>query len=341
MKIQIKRFTLIFTTLTLFALSIYLAFVQGSVGVGSHPGVLTHLAAPTEISPLVYTGIRAEIAMISANIMNGLMSVFGNNILISIIVLALIVELILLYPSLSIQLKQKKIHLFHKKLVDRFNRGEVTLSDTKHELDLLYSVNEKIHSRGTMFVVAQIVVFFMVLWGLNLLVNVPSILHGSWNVLNFSLLSKSTNYLIPLIASLLFFLHSLTKIYYKQREDYISPTQTITALGVAVVGATIVYWFASVFTVALTIYVATLIAFSTIRYIIVEQHSQSWGKFAQKELIQTLQTIEPHKDKFQYISRRWNHIPVIRHINFHLLEEALSMSLGLLLALSFFGAMPV
>jgi membrane protein insertase Oxa1/YidC/SpoIIIJ len=336
-----KKFSLIFITLALFTLSIYLAFTQGSVGVGVGQDGLTHLAAPTEISPLVYTGIRAELANISANVMNGLMAVLGNSILLSIVILALIIELVLLYPSMRIQLKQKKIHLFHKKLVDRFNRGEIKLSETKHELNLLYSVNEKMHSWGTLFVVIQVIVFFIVLWGLNLLIKVPYLVHGSWNVLNFSLLSKPVHYMIPLIASLLYFVHSLTKIYYKEKEDYITSTQTLAAIIIAVISSAIIYWFTSIFAVALTLYIITLITFSTIRYIIAEQHSKDWGKLAQKQLMEMLRTVEPHKNRFQYLSRRWNHVPIVRHINFHLLEEALSMSLGLLLALSFFGAMPV
>ena len=341
MKTKFKKLGLVFTTLALFAFSIYLAFMQGSISVASQQTYPTHLAASTDISPIVYTGVREKMAELFAVVMNGLMSVFTNNILVSIIVLAFLVELVLLYPSVRIQLKQKKIHIFHKKLVDRFQKGEISLSDTKHEMNLLYSVNEKIHSWGAIFVVIQVVVFLTVLWGLNLLVHVPYLLEGSWSVFNFSLLGEPTSFFIPLVASLLYFLHSLIKIYYKQKEDYINPTQTIVAIGFSVISAAIVYWFASVFAVALTLYFVTLITFSTIRYIELEQHARDWGKFAQKELIHMLQTVEPHKNKFQYLSRKWNHIPVVRHINFHLLEEALSMSLGLLLALNFFGALPL
>lgn len=341
MKTKYNKLSLIATTLVLFASSIYLAFMQGSISISAQQNYLTHLAAPTEISPVVYTGFRALLSEWSATILNGLMSVFANNILISIVVLAFIVELVLLYPSVRIQLKQKKIHLFHKKLVDRFNSGEISLSDTKHELKLLYAVNEKIHSRGAIFVVVQVAVFLMVLWGLNLLVSVPSLLHGSWNIFNFSLLSKPMNFFIPLVAGLLYFLHSLIKIYYKEKEDYISSTQSSVAIVFAVIGAALVYWFASIFSVALTVYFVTLITFATIRYIEVEKHARSWGKFAQKELIELLRVVQPHKYRFQYLSRKWNHLPVVRYLNFHLLEEALSMSLGLLLALNFFGALPV
>jgi len=140
---------------------------------------------------------------------------------------------------------------------------------------------------------------------------------------------------------LIYFLHSLTKIYYKEREDYISKTQSRVALLFAVLGSVIVYYFAWTFAIALTLYFITLITFATIRYIIVEQHSRSWGKFARKELIQMLRHTELHKNKFEYLSRKWNNLPIVRYINFHLLEEGLSMSLGLLLALNILEILPV
>lgn len=341
MKTKFNNPFLILTTLALFASSVYLAFMQGSISISAQQNYLMHLAAPTEISPIVYTGFKAVLANFSATVLNGLMSVFTNNILISIMVLAFIVELVLLYPSVRIQLKQKKIHLFHKKLVDRFNSGELTYSDTQHELKLLYAVNEELHSRGAIYVTIQIALFVLTFWGLNLLVSVPSLLHGSWNVFNFSLLSKPMNFLIPLIAGLLYLLHSLIKIYYKEKEDYISSTQVSVAIIFSILGSALVYWFATIFSVALTIYFVTLITVATIRYIEVERHAKSWGKLAQKELIELLRTVQPHKYRFQYLSRKWNHLPIVRHMNFHLLEEALSMSLGLIIALNFFGALPL
>ena len=331
---------MILLTLALFSLSVYLAYVQGGLSMNLEQQGATHLAAPLQISPLVYTGIRAAMANLSVNTMNALSGFFGGNILLSIMALAFLVELVLLYPSVRIQLKQKKIHLFHKKLVDRFNSGELALSDTKRELDILYAVNEKMHARGAFFAFIQILVFFTVLWGLNLLTKVPYLLNGSWDALNLSLLSKPDSYQLPMTAGFIFLLHSLVKVYYKQREDYISRNQSVVAVFIAILGATAVFFFAQIFAIALTLYVITLIAFSTARYIIVEQHARDWGKLAQKELIEMLRTVQIHEDKFEYISRRWNHIPVVRYINFHLLEEALSMSLGLLIALSFFGAMP-
>ena len=271
-------------------------------------------------------------------IMNSLMTLTGESILLSIILLGLLVEFVLLYPSLRIQLKQKKIHLFHKKLVDRFNKGELSISETEDELHQLYDVNEKIHHRGAVMVTIQIAIFFFSFWGLSLMVKAPGLLAGSWNVLNFSLLNKPTTYWLPFFAAILYFIHAIIKIYYKEKEDYISSAQTTIAALFAVIGAIIVYVFAGVFAVALTIYFITLITFSTIRYIVAEQHAREWGKFAQRELIHMLRDATPHHDRFEYFSRKWNHIPIVRHINFNLLEEALSMTLGLILALTFFGA---
>lgn len=335
-----KKLSLVLTTLFLFATSLYLAFMQGNVSTDAGQGTELHLSA-TDISPVVYTGFKAYVANFFADVMNGLMSIFANNILLSIVALALIIELVLLYPSVRLQLKQKKIHLFHKKLVDRFAKGELSYSKTKYELDLLYAVNEKIHSRGAVMVVIQVVLFLFAFWGLYLLAKVPTLLQGSWNVFNFSLLSNPMDYGVPVIAGLAYLFHSLVKIYYKQKEDYISKTQSRVALLLGFVGAVVVYWFAGTFPVALTIYFVTLISFATVRYLFVEQNSRKWGKYAQRELIDMLQKVETHKDKFEYISRKWNHLPVVRYVNFHLLEEALSMSLGLMIALKVLEILPV
>ncbi|MBU1017602.1 YidC/Oxa1 family membrane protein insertase [Patescibacteria group bacterium] len=331
-----KRFGLIFTTLGLFALSVYLAFIQGNASLLNAPveGTLHGVSA----SPLIYSGFKAEVAKLFVVIMNSLLTVTGKSVLLSIILLALSVELVLLYPSFRIQLKQKKIHLFHKKLVDRFNKGELSVSQTEDELHKLYDVNEKIHHRGATIVMIQMALFFFTFWGLNLMVKAPGLLTGSWSILNFSLLTPPVTYALPLTASLLYFAHACTKLYFKQREDYISSAQTTIGALFAVIGTVIVYVFAGVFATALTVYFITLIAFATVRYIVVERHARKWGQFAQRELIQMLREAGPHKDRFQYFSRLWNHIPIVRHINFNLLEESLSMTLGLLLALSFFGA---
>ena len=105
-----KRIGLILTTLGLFIFSVYLAFVQGSTpaieGTGYVEGTLRGVAA----SPLVYTGFKAEVAKFFIVVMNSLMQLTGKSILLAIILLGLLVELVLLYPSLRIQLKQKKIH---------------------------------------------------------------------------------------------------------------------------------------------------------------------------------------------------------------------------------------
>lgn len=332
-----KRFGLILATLGLFIFSVYLAFVQGGATISGTSNV--HGAFESvQASPLIYTGFKAEVAKIFVVVMNGLMALTGKSILLSIILLGLLVELVLLYPSLRIQLKQKKIHLFHKKLVDRFNKGELSVSETEDELHQLYDVNEKIHHRGAVMVAIQIAIFFFTFWGLNLMVKAPGLLTGSWNILNFSLLNRPTTYWLPFLAAILYFIHAVIKIYFKEKEDYISPAQTTVAAMFTIIGATVVYLFAGIFAVALTIYFITLITFSTIRYIVVEQHVREWGKFAQRELIHMLREAGPHHDRFEYFSRIWNHIPIVRHINFNLLEESLSMTLGLILALTFFGA---
>jgi len=332
-----KRLGLILVTLTLFAFSIYLAFVQGGITGDLHSSA-TEGTLINQMSPVVYSGFKAAVAGMFSTVFNFLMHLMGKSVILSMIALALLVELVLLYPSVRIQLKQKKIHLFHKKLVDRFNRGELSVSKTEEELYKLYDVNERIHYRGAVMVVIQVAVFFFTFWGLNLMVRAPEMLYGSWNILNFSLLSRATGFFIPFVAGLVYFAHAMIKLYYKGREDYISSAQATVAFIFAVVGAGVVYLFAGVFSVALTLYFITLVTFGTVRYILVEQHSKDWGKYAQHELIEMLKSATPHKDKFEYFSRAWNHLPIVRHINFNLLEEALSMTLGLLLALSFFGA---
>ena len=273
----------------------------------------------------------------AANVMNALVGVTGGHVLAALVLLALFVELALLYPSVRLQLKQKKIHLFHKKLVDRFRVGELSYSQTESELGKLYAVNEKIHSRGAVLVILQVLLFLAVLWGLNLLTQSPGLFHGAWTVLNFDLLQKATAPLLPVLVSLLYFLHALTKIVCKEKADYISPTQTMMALLFAVLGSTVIYFFAGTFAGALSVFCAAIFAFSTVRYLIVEGHAQTWGELAQHDLIEMLRHAETSHDRFETFSQAWNHLPMVRYINFHLLEEALSMSLGLMLALNFFG----
>lgn len=331
-----KKLSLIASTLALFSLSIYLAFMQGSTsGAELHSSATESVLTGVQVSPLVYTGFKAEVAKIFSVVFNSLMQMTGGSVLISIVILAIAVELILLYPSVRIQLKQKKIHLFHKKLVDRFNSGELSVGKAEDELHKIYDVNEKIHHRGAILVAAQIALFFFTFWGLNLMVKVPEMLYGSWNILNFSLLSKATNIWIPITASMIYLVHSITKIHFKTKEDYINAGQIITALVFALVGSVIVYLFAGIFAVALSLYFITLITFSTIRYILVEKYTENWNRsHVQKELMQMLREAQPHKNRFQYFSRLWKHLPIVRHINFNLLEEALSMSLGILLAMN-------
>jgi membrane protein insertase Oxa1/YidC/SpoIIIJ len=331
-----KKIGLILTTLGLFSLSIYVAFVQGSVSAELHESAPASLGAIQNSA--AYVGAKGIVADSFAFVFNGLMYVMGKNILLAIIALALLVELILLYPSVRVQLKQKKIHLFHKKLVDRFRSGELSVSKTEQELYKLYDVNEKIHHRGAVMVAIQIAVFFFTFWGMSLISGAPEMLSGSWNILNFSLLSAPQNYALPFFVAMAYFVHGMAKIYFKTKEDYIARPQVILSLIFAFMGSVAVYFFASIFSVVLSVYFVTLVAFATIRYILVERHSRDWGRHAQKELIEMLRSAKAHEDRFQYFSRVWNHMPIVRHINFCLLEEALSMTLGLLLALSFFGA---
>ncbi len=332
-----KQIGLIAITLILFSLSIYIAFLQGGVS----GNVLQHY--PQSIltgiysNPIVYTGFRAEVASVFAVIFNIFMKITGGSVILSIIILALSVELLLLYPSILIQFKQKKIHLFHQKLVDKFNNGKLSVSKTKQELHKVYDVNQKIHQRGAILVAIQIAIFFVTFWGLNLIIKAPEMLYGSWNLLNFSLLSKNTGFTIPVLAGALYFLHSMVKIYFKKEEDYVSPSQILAAMFFTIIGSSIVYIFSGIFAVVLSVYFITLITFSTVRYILIEKYTENWrSSFIKKELIKMLREAKPHKNRFQYFSRIWSHLPIVRHINFNLLEEALSMSLGLLVAVSLF-----
>lgn len=333
-----KKFSLALATIMLFAASLYLAYRQGNLPEVSDSSVNESMLRGVAASPLIYTGFKAQVAKLFAVVLNSLMTFMGKSILLGIVTLAFLVELILLYPSIRIQMKQKKIHLFHKKLIDRFNSGELAVSETEDELYKLYDVNEKIHHRGAWMVMIQVALFFFTFWGLSLMVKAPGLISGSWSILNFSLLSRTQGIFLPVMTALVYFIHAITKIYYKEKEDYISPSQTTMALLFAVVGSVIVYTFAGKFAAVLSIYFVTLVSFATIRYIVVEQHAKKWGAMAQRELIKMLREAEPHKNRFAYFSRVWNHLPIVRHINFNLLEEALSMTLGLMLALSFFGA---
>jgi hypothetical protein len=252
----------------------------------------------------------------------------------AIVVLALVVELVTLYPAVNLQLKQKKIHLFHKKLVDRFHRGELTMSESKRELDVLYSVNERIHRRGAWLFGSQLLVFVLVFVGLKLAVQVPSALGGSFSAFNFALLSAPIGVSLPILASLAYLLHSLVKIHLKQREDYISMKQVYTAVALGLIGAGLVFYFASIFAVLLTVFFLTQITFATMRYIIVEDNAKEWGKYVQRELIKMLRTARIHKGKLEHWSRKFHHFPIVRHLNFHLLEEAVSMSLAFIMFLN-------
>lgn len=333
-----KKFGLIITTLGLFAFSVALAFRQGSTPLSAQRISLDTFLNPAVSNPWVGSGLKGAVAEGFARFMNGLLFVTNHSVLWAVVLLALVVELLLLYPSVRIQLKQKKIHIFHKKVVDRFNKGELSVNATKDELQKVYEVNERLHRRGAGLVLVQVALFVTTFWGMNLIAKAPQMIEGSWSILNFSLLSRPVEIWVPLLVSLAYFLHAMIKIWLKEREDYISPIQTAIAILFAVAGATAVYYFSTLFALILSVYFVTLITVSTLRYWMVEQHAREWGKLAHQELVQMLREAKPYSNPFEYWSRKWNHLPVVRHINFNLLEEALSMSLGLLLALSFFGA---
>jgi membrane protein insertase Oxa1/YidC/SpoIIIJ len=337
----VRKKWIILLTFGLFAFSVYLAATQGTTSFLKNAEASAGIIMPASLSSVVYTGFRAEVALFFVKIFEVLMNFTGRDLILAIVLLALLVELVLLYPSVRIQLKQKKIHLFHKKLVDKFHRGELKYSQAQEEMHKLFSVNESMHHRGAVFVLIQATLFFFMFWGLNLMVNAPNLLEGYFSILNFNALSKPESAFLPILAALIYFLHALVKIYYKEREDYISPTQTMVAIIIALIAANIIFIAAGTFALALSLYFVTLITFSTLRYIMVEQNSVAWGKLAQKELIEMLRNAEPHHDRFEYFSRKWNHLPVVRTINFHLLEEAVSMTLGLVLALNFFGVFQV
>jgi hypothetical protein len=332
-----KKVGLVLTTLSLFAFSVYLAFVQGSSPLAEQRNLLGAFWSSGTGNNAFGGGLKGFVANAFSGIMNSFLYVSGHSILWALVLLALLVEIVLLYPSVSLQLKQKMIHLFHKKVVDRFNRGELAVSATRDELYRVYDVNEAMHTRGAWLVTVQVLVFLFTFWGLGLMVQLPGMLAGSWSIANFSLLTSPETVWVPLLASLVYFFHSVVKMVYKEREDYLSPTQGALGIVFAILGATVVYYFSGFFATALTVYFVTLVTFSTIRIIVVEQHARQWGKLAQLQMLQMLRESKPHKDRFEYFSRKWNHLPVVRNLNFAMLEEALSMTLGLMLALSFFG----
>ncbi|MBN2306617.1 hypothetical protein JXD20_01415 [Candidatus Peregrinibacteria bacterium] len=326
-----KRIGVILTTVLLFAISLYVAFMQGVNYVDVNGPAGGHLAAVPAAGLENLSFFWSNFLHVFSVILNGFVQIFGGSLIAAIIVLALIVELMTLYPAVNLQLKQKKIHLFHKKLVDRFHRGELTMSDSKRELDVLYSVNERIHRRGAILFSSQLIVFLIVVIGLYLLSQAPLFLNGAFSSFNFALLSAPVGAFLPLLASLAFLLHSLTKIHLKQREDYIDARQVSTAVVFTLILTCMVYYFASTLAVLLTVYFLTQITFATMRYIIVENNSQEWCRYVQSELIKMLRTSKLHKNKIEHWSRKFHHLPIIRHFNFHFLEEAASMTLIIVL----------
>ncbi len=247
----------------------------------------------------------------------------------AVIVLALLVELILLYPSVSLQIKQKKIHLFHKKIVDRFGSGELSLSQAKSELPILYAANRVLHRRAALLFAVQLAVFLWVLLGLRHL----SMNSAAGSLFESALLSAPSDPLLPLSLALAYFFHSLIKIRFRQQQDYLSPWQSRLALFIAFAVAMVAYSFSSAMPVLLSVYAIHLVSFATFRYLWVERHAEAWGKTAQKQLIHLLKTVDLRSGRRQAFADRLRHSPFVRHFNLHLLEEAASMSLAIALML--------
>lgn len=317
-----KQKGLFLTAALLFILGVSLAYQQTylfeSAAMGSQ---LVQLSGVGDLGATVSAFGQGFIQFFE--LINGVM---GGNLLLSIIAIALLVELVTLYSAVNIQLKQKKIHLFHKKLVDRFKSGELSMSETKRELDVLHSVNERIHMRGGVLVLFQFIIFLAVLLGLYILSASPqSMTIASRDI---SLFIQPVSTALPILAALAYLLHSLIKMHVKQKEDYISPVQIKAAMVFALLGSTLIFFFASSFAVLLSVYLITQISFSTLRYVTVESKAKAWGKLAQRELIGMLKASKKHKNKVQHWSRKFHHMAFARHLNFHLLEEAASMSLA-------------
>jgi len=330
----VKRTGLILTCVILFAISLYAAYAQGVIYVEVNGPAGGHLAATLSATTSSFGPFWSNYAHAFSALLNSFSGVFFNSLIAATVVLALLAELITLYSATNLQLKQKKIHLFHKKLVDRFHSGDLTMSDSKRELDVLYSVNERIHRRGALLFCSQLFVFILVVIGLNLVAQVPSTLWGYISPFNIALLSRPIGISLPILASLTYMLHSLVKIHLRQKEDYISMKQLYMSFALAVIISGMVFYFAVLFPVLLTVYFLTQITFATLRYIIVENKAKDWGGYVQKELIKMLKSSRTHKNKLEHWSRIFNHIPIVRHLNFHLMEEALSMSLAIVMVLN-------
>lgn len=331
---KMKRSGLILSTILLFILSLYIAYQQAYLPVADGLNVAQTLTS-AKPSALALSDFQGNILMAFKGFMNGLTLLFGGSLLTAVVILALLVELVTLYPAVRIQLKQKKIHLFHKKLVDRFRSGELAMSKAKREQDVLYAVNETLHIQGAALTLIQLAVFVFVLIGLYLLSQDASLFTGMFNSFTFALLAKPVASNLPVIAALSYLLHAFLKIHVRQQEDYLSQKQILVAIGLSVLISMAVFVFASNFSTLLTVYFMTQVTFATMRYLVVEEKAKAWGKMAQKELIKMLKVAEAHKNTLQHLSRKFNHLSFVRHANFHLLEEGLSMSLLFMLMISF------
>ncbi len=115
-----KRVGPIVAILTLFAVSLFVAYQQ-SINFADSSAWVTSQA----ISSFADSQFVGFWTSFFANILSSLTSVFADSLLAAIMVLALMVELITLYPAASIQLKQKKIHLdLHSDQFLKDNQGK-------------------------------------------------------------------------------------------------------------------------------------------------------------------------------------------------------------------------
>lgn len=312
-----KKTPLLTLALGLFILTLALAMAQGKGQIFPSQGA----------SAVFFQPVAELSAGAFASSFMSLLSLLGQNLFLSVSVLAVGVELILLYPSAAIQVKQKKIHLFHKKLVDRFRSGELSLSQSKEELRTLYAVNESLHRRGALLFMGQLLVFVWVLFGLLSLMKIRPENWGALSQFNLMLLAKPAHFLLPLCVGTAYFLHALIKIQFKRKEDYLSPWQLRLSLFIGLLTASFAFVLSQVSSVLVSLYMIQLITFSTLRYSFVEAKAKTWGKVAHRQLIALLLQAKTQETPFHRWRVKLNHSSFFRHFNFHLLEEAASMSL--------------
>ena len=93
------------------------------------------------------------------------------------------------------------MHLLHKKLLSRFESGELSFSQTRQELGVLQAVNERLHRQGAFLVLIQMAVFLGVLGGLKTL----AAFGASFAVADLALLSAPASVSVPVLTALAYF----------------------------------------------------------------------------------------------------------------------------------------